>query len=352
MRQYISTLMRDERHTVRDVVPKFLLWLLSLLYGLVMRLRNLFYDRGILKTHDVGVPVISIGNITMGGAGKTPLVIFVVEQLVAEGFKPVVLLRGYMQGERSGTTSDEAEVIRRKLPGVDVITGADRVSRAREYLREQQCDVFVLDDAFQHRRIKRQLDIVVIDSTDPFGNSQVIPRGILREPLSGLRRADICVLTRTVLQPQRTGMALESLGHWLPKTEAIRTIHQPQSLVNVVTGERMPLDHLGQRSVVAFCGLGNPQGFHGTLTSIGMDIGAFVAFPDHHPYSAADVAGLIDKARENGSEVLVTTLKDAVKLTAIDSILNEVPFYYLDIGIEVTYGKKQFIHRIVSLLRG
>lgn len=351
MRRYISDLIQDRRNSALDAVPKFLLWLGSLIYAQAMRWRNRGYDRDPARCVDVGVPVISVGNITMGGAGKTPLVVFIAQFLRESGAKPVVLLRGYMQDDRSTEHSDEAELIRRKLPGVEVITGSDRVARAREYLRERECDVFVLDDAFQHRRIKRQLDIVVIDCLNPFGNGQVIPRGILREPLDGLRRADLTVLARTGLDPERTRRTVNRIAGILPQSEPVRTVHRPRALVSLAGGGETPVREISGLRCVAFCGLGNPEGFRATLLSLGADIAEFIAFEDHHPYGPADMDRLREAARAHDVPVLITTLKDAVKIEPLLPKTGGPEIKYVDIEIEITHGKDKFIDRIRSVLR-
>lgn len=351
MRRYISALMQDQRNTAADGLPKACLWLLSVLYGAVMRVRNLAYDRGWKPSYDVGVPVISVGNITMGGAGKTPLVVYIAREIIKAGGTPVVLLRGYMQKDRSSADSDEAELIRRKVPGVAVITGADRVERARAYLKEDQCDVFILDDAFQHRRIKRQLDIVAIDSLNPFGNGQVIPRGILREPLRGLGRADLAVATRCDLNAGALAQIENSVKQNGIQAPLIHTVHRAESFVNVHSGEKFPSDRFAAKSAVAFCGIGNPDGFRRTLNALQVDVRHFAAFPDHHRYTAGDFKVLAANKTGTHSDVFVTTLKDAVKLTAVEGFpLDQV--YYLDIEIEVTHGQEEFTYRIHRVLRG
>lgn len=351
MRRYISALMHDERRAAVDAMPKALLWMLSVVYGLFMRGRNLAYDRGWKPSSDVGVPVISVGNITMGGAGKTPLVVYIAREIVRAGGKPVVLLRGYMQQDRSATDSDEAEVIRRKVPGIDVITGADRVGRARDYLKQAQCDVFILDDAFQHRKIKRRLDIVVIDALNPFGNGQVIPRGILREPLGGLGRADLTVVTRTDLNAGALPEIENTLKTRGRQSSSIHSVHRAEGFVNLKSGERRDVNGFAGNPAVAFCGLGNPDGFRRTLEALRVDLRHFVAFEDHHRYTAGDFQMLTSQAAESDTKVLLTTLKDAVKLTAIKGLpLDRI--YYLDIGIEITHGKDELTDRIHSVLRG
>ena len=351
MRRYISDLIQDRRNAPLDAVPKFFLWLLSLVYAQVMRGRNRGYDDHPDRSADVGVPVISVGNMTMGGAGKTPVVIFLAQFFKEAGATPVVLLRGYMQGESSTEDSDEAALIRRKVPGVTVITGSDRVARAREYLRGGQCDVFILDDAFQHRRIKRQLDIVVIDSLNPFGNGQVIPRGILREPLDGLKRAQVLVLSRADLDSKRTQDAVQQLNALAPKKDPVRTVHRPRACVRLSDASETPASQMKGMRCVAFCGLGNPEGFRATLESIGVDVAGFTAFEDHHPYTAEDVRRLGERAREQKADILLTTLKDAVKIEPLLTAAGGPDVRYLDIEIEVTHGKDQFIDRIRRVLR-
>lgn len=351
MRSYVKALMTDQRNTPLDAIPKFVLWLLSLIYGQVTRLRNRGYDQQESKSTDVGVPVVSVGNITMGGAGKTPLVVFIAQQVVASGKKPVVLLRGYMPGDRSSVESDEALMIQRKVPEAKVIVGADRVATAQSYLKEGQCDVFILDDAFQHRKIKRQLDIVAIDTLQLFGNECVIPRGILREPLTGLQRADLFVLTRSDLSARKTAAAVDRCDTLFPKQPLITSVHQAQNLVELGSKEKQDLSSVSGKTVIAFSGLGNPAGFQGTLKQLGVEVAEHIAYEDHYAYQAVDLHVIKEKAALHKTQTVLTTMKDAVK---IEPYLKEVPelhILYVDVEIEIVDGQEEFFNRIRSVLR-
>src|SRR3989344_3685960 len=192
MRKYFYSLMTDRIHTPVAKAIQGVLWLFSILYGVVVRALVLIYKFRLAPSCRLGKPVISIGNITLGGVGKTPLVECVVRFLKDKGLEPVVLIRGYGADKQVG--SDEAKLLEESLPGIPVLVGANRVKNARDFLTRNAADVFVLDDGFQHWRLRRDLDIVAINATNPFGNRHLLPRGILREPLSALRRADIFVL--------------------------------------------------------------------------------------------------------------------------------------------------------------
>lgn len=307
-------------------------------YGLAIRLRNRAYAIGLLASHSLPRPVISIGNVSAGGTGKTVLAIEVARWLLAAGRRPAVLLRGY-KGEQSSGGSDEAEMLCQSLPGVAVVANPDRLAAARALLAGTNSpDVFVLDDGFQHRRVRRDLDIVTIDATmdlaGPLG--RMLPRGLLREPTASLARADAIVLTRVdQVSPPELDRLTRHLAAVAPRAPVFSCRHAATGLRLLVQqpvdgfspakpriadpGEHLPLAELSARKYLAFCGIGNPAAFSRTLGGLPGEPGRcveFVAFDDHHAYSSGEIAQLIRRAKAAGAEVLVTTQKDAVKLAA------------------------------------
>jgi len=300
------------------------------LYGRIADLRNSLYDRGVLASHSLGARTISIGNLTAGGTGKTPLVAYVAEILTQSGQKVCILTRGY--GRRNPrervlvsnfddvladarTGGDEpVELATRLRGGSAVIANANRVSAAREAVERLGATALVLDDAFQHRRAKRDLDIVCIDATNPFGNKELLPAGSLREPMKNLRRADVVVITRSNLVDDQSllrAKIVECAGN----ISVFESSNKISGLTEV--SEFNAVAEKGSKAL-AFCALGNPSNFFSQLTSEGYDLVSKKPFPDHHYYRKDEIAKLEKKARAAGAEILLTTGKDAVKLDGFE----------------------------------
>ena len=305
----------------------------SALYRLGAAARNLAFDRGWRTVHRAGVPVVSVGNLTLGGTGKTPMVEWIARRLRDRGLRAAILSRGYGQAEG---LNDEGRVLEANLPDVPHLQGRDRAALARVAVEELESQALVLDDGFQHRRLHRDLDVVLIDALDPFGLGRVFPRGLLREPVGSLRRAGVVVLTRSdmVESADRKHIRRE-YERKIGPIRWVEAVHAPLSLLDA-DHKFYPLPAAPLR-VVAFCGIGNPEGFRRTLASLGLEP-AFRAFPDHHAYTAADVADLARWARDAGAEVALTTQKDSVKLR-LDA-LGPVPLRALRIGLEVVEGRE------------
>jgi len=301
-----------QAHGVLPSLARAGLWLASLPYGVAVRVRNLLYDRGWLRAERVAVPVVCVGNLTVGGTGKTPFVEYVAGYYRRRDRLVAVLSRGYGGG---GGRNDEARVLEDNLPDVPHLQGGDRVALAKAAIDELESEVLVLDDGFQHRRLARDLDIVLIDATNPAGFGHLLPRGLLREPLSGLRRAGLVVLTRSDQVADAERQRLRTwLGRYTRGGPVLLASHRPVALLDAAGGEEA-LDGLRGRPALAFCGLGNPDGFRRTVADLGADVREFVAFPDHHPYARADVEALARRAAALPADaVLLTSQKDLVKL--------------------------------------
>lgn len=284
----------------------------SLAYGAAMHLRNLAYDRVPALARRADIPVVSIGNITVGGTGKTPMVVEVVSRLQAMGCRPAVLTRGY-----KGTAdrpADEVLELREALPGVPVIVGRDRVAAARDARRSYGADCAVLDDGFQHRRLARDLDIVLIDALDPWGRHAVLPAGRLREPLGGLRRADALVVTRAnQVAAARDDEIVAQLRRIVLDTPIWRAGVEAAAVV-VVAGQSQPAATLNGRRVFVVCGLGNPATFLRLVETLGATVAGRRVFNDHHRYAGPDLERIDADAERAGAEYVVTTRKDWVKL--------------------------------------
>lgn len=321
---------------------------LGVLYGRIIKLRNRLYDRGLFRSHSLGTKTISIGNLTTGGTGKTPLVALVAEMLAASGEKVCILTRGYGRANSKErvlvsdgvtvvtdaiTGGDEPVELARKLLGKAVVVAdADRVAAAMWAKEKFGITAFILDDGFQHRRAKRDLDIVCIDATDPCGNGRILPAGKLRESFKELRRADAIVITRSNLVG-----STEDLIVRLRKRNAAASIFnastritQVVELSDFLTGTRV--DDTEVLSVFAFCGLGNPDNFRRQLESEKLNLLGFRSFGDHRRYKQADADSLTREAKTLGSTALITTAKDAVKLT---DLIFEIPVFVAESEVNV-----------------
>lgn len=306
----------------------------SALYRVGAGARNRAFDRGWKEVRRAEAPVVSVGNITLGGTGKTPMVEWVARRFRGRGARVAILSRGY--GQRGGL-NDEGRVLEENLPDVPHLQGADRADLARIAVEELDSQVLVLDDGFQHRRLARDLDIVLLDALDPFGLGRLFPRGLLREPVGSLARAGVVVLSRADLIPadDRARIRSEAERRAGPLRWA-EARHAPRDLAGE-GDDAEPLDRLRGARVAAFCGVGNPEGFRRTLIGLGVDPAGFRAFPDHHPYTRDDVEGLSAWVRSVGADLALTTQKDSVKLRTPS--LGPVPLRALRIGLEVIEGQ-------------
>ena len=345
MKNFLIRVATDREHGIAGVLARPFLTFLSWIYGLASGLVRCYYSFGPGRPYKAGVPVISIGNITAGGVGKTPLVMLVARLLSARGLHPVVLTRGYMT---SAARSDEALMMRQRLK-VPVLVGADRAALARKAAGEMPADAFILDDGFQHWRLKRELDIVVIDAVNPFGNGAVLPRGILREPLTALRRADIFVVSKADLGAANLDHIRKVLARVAPARLVVETVHAPVAAVNVLTGERSSgLGVLAGRAV-AMCAIGAPEAFLAMLQREGTLVEKMFVWADHHDYTEADVREVAAFCRQHDISKIITTHKDAVKLDAFHEAFQGVSLFMMEIEIRVVHGEAEFISRIGRL---
>jgi tetraacyldisaccharide 4'-kinase len=349
MKDFLYSIVSGRRRDLVAQIVRVPLFLASLLYGAGVRLILAGYGSGIIRRKHLSVPVISVGNITLGGVGKTPMVIVIARLLKSKGRRPAILTRGYMPSGNEDYMSDEAQILGRALDGVPVVVDPDRHRGGLKAIEDHKPDVLILDDGFQHWRLFRNLDIVLVDATDPFGNKTLLPSGILREPLSSLKRADVLVLTKADQAP--TDPLKEELRRLNAAAPLIETAHRPTSLLNIFTGNLVQLVKLN-RPVVAFCGIGNPASFETTLHSLNTDCRELVRFMDHHPYDLADMKRLKEQCDRHQTTAVVTTQKDAVKLSAFKDFWQGYDVYSLNIDLEITQGEHEFVDRILDLLHG
>ncbi|SEM18249.1 lipid-A-disaccharide kinase [Syntrophus gentianae] len=344
--------------------------ILSLFYRSGVALRNALYDRGFSKSFRLPCKVISVGNVTVGGTGKTPVVVLLARMLKEHGYRPAVLSRGYgskgaapvnivsdgesiLLGPREG--GDEPVLIAESVPGIPVLSGPDRYLTGKTALSRLDADVLILDDGFQHRRLFRDLNIVLLDVDRPWGNGFLLPRGPLREPPAGaLKRADLLIRTGEGKEGNRG----EIPGYFndVPGSErtllgslpVFRGTHQPRALISRHRGQEMePRDLKGKR-ICAFAGIGTPERFRKTLESLGAEITAFLSFPDHHRYSPSDLDFLEQEAKKAHAEMIVTTEKDEIKLMSLD--LPAMPCYSLRIEMNID-PREDFERLILGMLK-
>jgi tetraacyldisaccharide 4'-kinase len=322
------------------------LWLSSLPYAWAARLRNRLYDRGWKRSYRPPVAVVSLGNLTLGGTGKTPGVEYVARFYRDRNLRVAILSRGYGS---VGGRNDEALVLEENLPDVPHLQGADRVQLAQIAALELESEILVLDDGFQHRRLARDLDLVLLDATDPWGPGYLFPRGFLREPPASLGRAGVVMLTRCD-QVKRSVVddLRQRVARYAGQAAIVETVHRPMELLN---GEHQsaPIGELAGRPVAGFCGIGNPDAFRQTLASLEADVVAFRTFPDHHAYTRADVEDLRTWAGQQVADcMIVTTQKDMVKLRL--SRLSGRSLWALRICLQVERGQESLDCKLLSVV--
>jgi len=330
---YFRELVEGKRRSPADRIVFLLLLLCSVPYAGVMRLRSMLYCFGLLPSKRLPRPVISVGNVVVGGTGKTPMTLWVAAYLMARGKKVAVLTRGY-GGRLEGQVAMVADGIRRllepadagdepclladQLPGLIVVMGSDRYRAGCLAMERFNPDIFILDDGFQHLKLHRDVDILLMDGRKPTGNGRIFPAGLLREPLSALRRAQLVLFTRSD--------GVDPDGIVLP--EGMERCHARHHLTGFTTGrsvELRPFSDLTGLRGLAFAGIADPDGFFNSLEAAGVTLAATLAFPDHSSYGDEECAALARLKRSSRADFLITTAKDAVKLAS--AAAGEFPFH-------------------------
>jgi tetraacyldisaccharide 4'-kinase len=345
-------------------VPTLLLTLLtplSYVYAAIVNFRNWLYDCRLLKSRRLPPTVISVGNIVFGGTGKTPVVIWIAKALQEAGYRPAILLRGYHREEKTPathvvsdgreimasveTSGDEAVMIARELPSVPVLIGKDRYETGCHALQRLKCDVLILDDGFQHRKLARDLDIVAVDATQPFGTKRLLPAGTLREPISALRRADLIMLTR-VDMAESADEIREDIASLAGDTPIVESRHNPTRLYRLGKDEDVDFSILKGKNLFAVCGIGNPDTLAETLRRYEPQYIDLLPFPDHHQYSRADVVRIQTEAQQARADFIITTRKDELKLAAFcteegdnAATRDYLPILVLAIELSITAGE-------------
>lgn len=369
LERYFLSVINNERQGKGSDIVRWLLRQLSRIYRAAVSLRLYLYRVGIFRPHTLGCQVISIGNLTVGGTGKTPVVEVFARELQKEGRRVAVLSRGYKRLKRpflsrladkltfrsgampplvvsdgesmpvgSAESGDEPYMLASNLPGVCVLVDKNRVKSGQYAINKLKCDTLILDDGFQYLALKHRVEIVLVDSTNPFSNNHVLPRGLLREPVKNIARANFIFMTKS------SGQGSEELKDRLRSLNSIAEIsectHNPRYLKNTGTGEIKPLEFLRGKRVAAVSGIASPKGFEDELRRLGSHVVYIKRFTDHHRYSDVEIKDVLDKAVGKGVEFIVTTEKDAVRLP--DMAENGLPVYFLRVEIELLSGAEDF----------
>lgn len=343
----IRRIMSGESRGIGATIARATLALVEPVYTAIVGARNHLFDRELIGISRLPRPVISVGNLTTGGTGKTPVVQWIVRELLATSHRPAVLMRGYKRVD-ANSASDEEQMLRDSL-GVPVFSDPKRLLAGQRALRAHpDIDAFVLDDGFQHRRLARDLDIVLIDATNPFGYDHVLPRGMLRESLVGLARVDVVILTRVDLAPASRLDEIESAVRSGNRSVLIlRSVHRMDEVSH--GDQRLSLSGLHGKRVWAFCGIGNPEAFENGLRKAGVDLAGTTRFADHHRYESADLDALEDQAAAAGAELLLTTEKDFVKLRELSTMLaGPLPIYRIGVRIEMPASDAERLRAILA----
>jgi tetraacyldisaccharide 4'-kinase len=334
-------------------------------YLIIVAVRNFLYSKGRLKTYRVNAAVISVGNITVGGTGKTPLVVWLCKFLLQKEFRCAVLTRGYKthtkergtRDEGRETRIDEPAILAEGCPQAKVIVNPDRVAAATEAVNKFRAKVLIMDDGFQHRRLHRDIDIVTIDATCPFGCGRVLPAGLLREPVTALKRADVAVITRCdqvcETELSETEKKLRQIN---PDMIIARSVHKP-ICARFADGKEIGIEQLKGRKIFAFCGIGNPQAFLDTIKNIRAEAVGSKIYDDHYHYTIEDIADIEEQAGRVEAELILTTQKDWTRIIGdfrfpIADFQSPIPFAYLAIELKFISGEDKITQLLEDTLTG
>jgi len=351
--QYFHELVEGKRLKPGDRLLLACLKVLSLFYAAILRMRSAAHAAGIFRTHTLPRPVISVGNLTAGGTGKTPVVAWLAAYLQAKGKRVAVLSRGYGGSARGairivsdGETvflspeegGDEPVLLARTVPGLMVVIGADRYKAGLHAIKELNPDMFILDDGFQHIRLHRDLNILLLDSRRPFGNGFTLPAGLLREPVSAAGRADVVVSTRCAVGAE-VEIPVSGKTH-------LKASHVLTGLVPLQGGESEPFSRLKGVRVMAFSGIADPSAFFDAVEKEGLPLVTTLAFPDHATYGEEEIAAICRLKDASRSAALITTGKDAVKLAPYGERLGPC----FTAALQITFADPRPLERLIDKL--
>ena len=342
-------------------VLRLLLNAVAVVYGLGILLRNWLFNGGYAKSYAVtaaglvtsdrtqaAVPVISVGNITVGGTGKTPLVIWLCNLFHEQNINSAILTRGYkaVKGE-----NDEPGMLAKNCHGSSVVVNPDRLAGAIEAVKKHKAQVLIMDDGFQHRQLHRDVDIVTIDAMQPFGYGRMLPAGLLREPVSALKRAQAVIITRCDLVSRNNLTELTAtIKRINPNLIVAQTIHSP---VLAISGDKqIPVEELKDKKIYAFCGIANPEAFLATVGLVGANIIGSKIYDDHHNYTVDDVNDIYNEAAKSGAQIILTTEKDYNKISSPASGRSDLVLAYLAVRLQFVEGSDGIRELIERSLAG
>ncbi len=337
----VYSLITGEGNKMLYLLFRPLLLTLSFLYIAITATIKFLYRLNILKSTKPKAKVISIGNITWGGTGKTSLALLLGSSLSAANKKTAVLIRGY--------GSDENKMLKEQLPNAIVLSGRNRLKNAHIACDKYGAEVLILDDGFQHWRLKRDLDIVAINAINPFGNKKVIPAGILREPVSALKRSHMVIITKVnLVDKDRISSIKDFILSINPKAEIFEAEHRAISITDAKDNKTFGMDYINNKALTALSSLGDNESFFRMLSGLGAKIIVKLPYPDHHSYTHDDVTCVINAAKNVSSDAIITTAKDWVRLKAIMPS-NTVNVLLLNIAAKII-DEDKFFNRIYRLL--
>ena len=346
---------------------------ISLVFAGIVIIRRDLYRIGIFRRYPLGCQVISVGNITAGGTGKTPVVEIFARELQKSGRRVAILSRGYRKRElpwyqrlfkenidpprvvSDGTRllldsemgGDEPYMLASNLPGVVVLVDKNRVKSGRYAVKRLKCDTLILDDGFQYWKLQHMLEVVLVDKTNPFGNGHLLPRGVLRESARNLKRADVIFITKSNGDSAALREQIRALN---AKAEIIECCHKPRYLQNVYTARHTPLEWLKGKTLTTLSGIASPQGFEDSLRAMGAKVIHCDRYADHHRYSTQEIVDSMNRAADYKADALVTTEKDAVRFPRLEA--TPVPVYYLRVDIELLSGTESFHDAVERICLG
>lgn len=361
MLHYLYNLATDRNKGKLSGIVKSFLYLVSLVYGLTVRMLISIYRA---RPYRLSCKVISVGNITLGGTGKTSLAELIARYLKDKGHKVAVLSRGYKRKITSHelrftnyeNMGDEPYMLKMNLKDVPVVVDADRIRAAKLAMRDYGADTVILDDGLQQWKIKKDLEIVTIDSTNTFGNGSLIPRGILRQPLSCLKQADIFVLTKTNLNPDTQDIK-DFLNSCNPQSIIVESVHSPVGFYKIdKPNELLNIDIFQGKTVTLFSGIGDPDSFENLIKSLGIAVGLSFRFRDHHNYTIEDLNNIIRRSQEKNIDDIITTEKDAVRFYRLPYLRHgagtpsyPLPVLFLRIELKIIKDEQGFYNRLLRL---
>jgi tetraacyldisaccharide 4'-kinase len=361
---WFQSLIAEKKEGKLRKIFLFPLCLLSFFYGALVRMRVWFFTQGIFRSYPLPCKVISVGNITLGGTGKTPLAAFLAEFIHGKGRRAAILSRGY-KGEFSGLygvvtdgektfmsarqAGDEPYLLSMKLKGIPIIIGKKRRISGQFAVERFKSQVIILDDGFQHLPLKRDLNLLLLDARAPFGNGYLFPRGVLREPLRQVKRADAIILTKT----DQCDNIIELKGNLEKWAEGrpIFAMHYKAVGIRIFNGKDVfPITFLRHKKIWAFTGIGNPESFRKTLTNLESQILGFVSFPDHYWFKPEDIQKLLKEGEEKGADALITTEKDSVRLEGL--AMGKIPLWMVCIKPDFIKDEQGKFEKFLSVKLG